>query len=77
MSEFELRPNWCLPVREVPEDWDVNPATEDLPLDQVLAAAAAVRRDHLAGSALPDKTGMMPACHNEAVTLRMRLTKHM
>ncbi|KAL3151956.1 hypothetical protein ABBQ32_001081 [Trebouxia sp. C0010 RCD-2024] len=48
VSEFELKPNWCLPLHEVPEDWDVNPATEDLPLDQVLAAAAAVRREHLA-----------------------------
>lgn len=49
VSEFELRPSWRLPLQEAPEDWDINPATEDLPLDRVLAAAAAVRREHLAG----------------------------
>ena len=52
VSEFELKPNWCLPLQEVHEEWDINPATEDLPLDQVLAAAAAVRHEHLAGWAL-------------------------
>lgn len=52
VSEFELRPNWRLPLQEAPEDWDNNPATENLPLDQVLAAAADVRREHLAGRAL-------------------------
>lgn len=41
-----------MPLQEVPEDWDINPATEDLPLDQVLAGAAAVRREHLAGRAV-------------------------
>lgn len=49
VTELELRPNWRLPLQEAPEDWGVNPATEDLPIDQVLAAAADVRREHLAG----------------------------
>ena len=52
MSQFELRPNGRLPLQEAPEDWDINPATEDVPLDQVLATAADVRREHLAGGAL-------------------------
>ena len=52
VSEFELRPSWRLPLQEAPEDWDINPATEELPLDQVLAAAADVRQEHLAGWAL-------------------------
>ena len=52
VSEFELKPSWRLPLQEAPEEWDLNPATEDLPLDQVLAAAADVRREHLAGRAL-------------------------
>ena len=49
MSEFELKPGWRLPLQEAPEEWDLSPATQDLPLDQVLADAAAVRQDHLAG----------------------------
>ncbi|KAL0026343.1 hypothetical protein WJX79_000820 [Trebouxia sp. C0005] len=46
-SEFRLKPNWTLPLQEEPEDWDINPATEDLPLDQMLANAAAIRQEHL------------------------------
>ena len=49
VTELELRPSWRLPLQEAPEEWDINPATEDLPIDQVLAAAADVRREHLAG----------------------------
>ena len=49
VSEFELRPSWSLPLQEVPEEWDINPATEDLPLDAVLAQADTARREHLAG----------------------------
>jgi len=37
-------------LQEEPEDWDINPATEDLPLDQILANAAAMRREHLEGA---------------------------
>lgn len=77
VSEFELKPNWCLPLHEVPEDWDVNPATEDLPLDQVLAAAAAVRRAHLAGWTL-HVIKMMCACHSQLLTLpRVHSQQHM
>jgi len=50
ISEFRLKPNWTLPLQEEPEDWDINPATEDLPLDQILANAAAMRREHLDGA---------------------------
>lgn len=50
VSEFRLKPNWTLPLQEEPEDWDINPATEDLPLDQILANAAAMRREHLEGA---------------------------
>ena len=50
VSEFQLKPDWTLPVQEEPEEWDINPATEDLPLDQVLSDAAAVRREHLEGA---------------------------
>lgn len=60
-SEFRLKPNWTLPLQEEPEDWDINPATEDLPLDQMLANAAAIRQEHLEGawtsmSFLPDRS---------------------
>lgn len=59
VSEFQLKPDWALPVQEEPEEWDINPATEDLPLDQVLSDAAAVRREHLEGAA----TAMpLPCC---------------
>ncbi len=52
VSEFRLKPNWTLPLQEEPEDWDTNPATEDLPLDQILANAAAMRREHLEGASM-------------------------
>lgn len=60
--EFELKPNWTLPLQEAPEDWDINPATEDLPLDQVLAQAAVLRREHLAGG--PFRTCCCHCEHN-------------
>ena len=49
-AEFQLKPSWTLPLSEAPLDWDVNPATEDVPLEDVLAEAAAVRQGHLEGT---------------------------
>ncbi len=49
IAEFQLKPDWTLPLQEEPEDWDINPATEDMPLEQVLADAAVVRQEHLEG----------------------------
>ena len=52
LVEFQLKPDWTFPLQDEPEDWDVNPATDDLPLDRILADAAVVRREHLEGSAM-------------------------
>ena len=51
-TEFQLKPDWALPLQDGPEDWDVNPATEDLPLDEVLQEAAIVRANHIQGISL-------------------------
>lgn len=48
-TEFQLKADWAFPLQQEPEDWDVNPATEDLPLEEVLQEAAAVRAEHLRG----------------------------
>ena len=50
--EFKLKPQWTLPQQADLDDWDINPASIQLPEAEVLADATFIREQHLDGMLL-------------------------